>query len=58
MLMRGIGAVALTVSLSSGALAERQPGRHASNIMHDGSRLRRKVFGFNGRNVGAQSRGD
>jgi hypothetical protein len=29
MLMRGIGAFALTVSLSSGALAERQPG-----IMH------------------------
>lgn len=26
MLMRGIGAVALFVSLSSGALAERQPG--------------------------------
>ncbi len=33
-------------------------GRHASNIMHDGSRLRRKVFSFNGRNVGAQSRGN
>jgi hypothetical protein len=29
MLLRGIGAVALTVSLSSGALAERQPG-----VMH------------------------
>jgi hypothetical protein len=26
MLMRGIGAVALTLSLSSGALAEKQPG--------------------------------
>ena len=29
MLMRGLGAVALTVSLSSGALAERQP-----SVMH------------------------
>jgi len=26
--------------------------------MHDGSRLRRKVFSLNGRNVGAQSRGN
>lgn len=32
--------------------------RHASNVVRDGSRLRRTIFGFNGGDVGAQSRGN
>jgi len=33
-------------------------GRHTANVMRDGSGLRRKVFGFNSRDVGAKSRGN